>query len=275
MALIKVKPTSPGRRAVVKVVTPGLHKGKPLASLVESKSKTAGRNNNGHITTRHMGGGHKQHYRLVDFRRNKDGIPAKVERLEYDPNRSANLALLCYADGERRYVIAPKGIEAGMQLMNGSDAPIKAGNTLPLRNIPVGTTVHCVEMLPGKGAQIARSAGTSVQLLAREGSYAQLRLRSGEIRKVHVDCRATIGEVGNGEHSLRSLGKAGATRWRGIRPTVRGVVMNPVDHPHGGGEGKTAAGRHPVSPWGVPAKGFRTRRNKRTSGMIVRRRQQR
>jgi large subunit ribosomal protein L2 len=275
MALIKVKPTSPGRRAVVKVVTPGLHKGKPFAALVESKSKTAGRNSNGHITTRHMGGGHKQHYRLVDFRRNKDGIAAKVERLEYDPNRSANLALLCYADGERRYVIAPKGIEAGMQLMNGSDAPIKAGNTLPLRNIPVGTTVHCVEMLPGKGAQIARSAGTSVQLLAREGSYAQLRLRSGEIRKVHVDCRATIGEVGNGEHSLRSLGKAGATRWRGIRPTVRGVVMNPVDHPHGGGEGKTAAGRHPVSPWGVPAKGFRTRRNKRTSSMIVRRRQQR
>lgn len=275
MALIKVKPTSPGRRAVVKVVTPGLHKGRPVASLVESKSKTAGRNNNGHITTRHMGGGHKQHYRLVDFCRNKDGIPAKVERLEYDPNRSAHLALLCYADGERRYVIASKGIEAGMQLMNGSDAPIKAGNTLPLRNIPVGTTVHCVEMLPGKGAQIARSAGTSVQLLAREGSYAQLRLRSGEIRKVHVDCRATIGEVGNGEHSLRSLGKAGATRWRGIRPTVRGVVMNPVDHPHGGGEGKTAAGRHPVSPWGVPAKGFRTRRNKRTSGMIVRRRHQR
>jgi len=275
MALIKVKPTSPGRRAVVKVVTPGLYKGRPVASLVESKSKTAGRNNNGHITTRHMGGGHKQHYRLVDFCRNKDGIPAKVERLEYDPNRSAHLALLCYADGERRYVIAPKGIETGMQLMNGSDAPIKPGNTLPLRNIPVGTTVHCVEMLPGKGAQIARSAGTSVQLLAREGSYAQLRLRSGEIRKVHVDCRATIGEVGNGEHSLRSLGKAGATRWRGIRPTVRGVVMNPVDHPHGGGEGKTAAGRHPVSPWGVPAKGFRTRRNKRTSGMIVRRRHKR
>lgn len=275
MALIKVKPTSPGRRAVVKVVTPGLHKGKPVAALVESKSKTAGRNNNGHITTRHMGGGHKQHYRIVDFRRNKDGVPAKVERLEYDPNRSANLALLCYADGERRYIIAPKGIVAGMQVMNGSDAPIKAGNALPLRNIPVGSTVHCVEMMPGKGAQIARSAGTSVQLLAREGAYAQLRLRSGEIRKVHVDCRATIGEVGNEEHSLRSIGKAGATRWRGIRPTVRGVVMNPVDHPHGGGEGKTAAGRHPVSPWGVPAKGFRTRRNKRTSSMIVRRRHQR
>lgn len=275
MALIKVKPTSPGRRAVVKVVTPGLHKGKPVAALVESKSKTAGRNNNGHITTRHMGGGHKQHYRLVDFRRNKDGVPAHVERLEYDPNRSANLALLCYADGERRYIIAPKGIVAGMQVMNGSDAPIKAGNALPLRNIPVGSTVHCVEMMPGKGAQIARSAGTSAQLLAREGAYAQLRLRSGEIRKVHVDCRATIGEVGNEEHSLRSIGKAGATRWRGIRPTVRGVVMNPVDHPHGGGEGKTAAGRHPVSPWGVPAKGFRTRRNKRTNSMIVRRRHQR
>ncbi|MDR3392496.1 MAG: 50S ribosomal protein L2 [Sulfuriferula sp.] len=275
MALIKVKPTSPGRRAVVKVVTPGLHKGKPVAALVESKSKTAGRNSNGHITTRHMGGGHKQHYRLVDFRRNKDGVPAKVERLEYDPNRSANLALLCYADGERRYIIAPKGIVAGMQVMNGSDAPIKAGNALPLRNIPVGSTIHCVEMMPGKGAQIARSAGTSVQLLAREGAYAQLRLRSGEIRKVHVDCRATIGEVGNEEHSLRSIGKAGATRWRGIRPTVRGVVMNPVDHPHGGGEGKTAAGRHPVSPWGVPAKGFRTRSNKRTSNMIVRRRHQR
>jgi len=275
MALIKVKPTSPGRRALVKVVTPGLHKGKPVAALVESKSKTAGRNNNGHITTRHMGGGHKQHYRLVDFRRNKDGVPAKVERIEYDPNRSANLALLCYADGERRYIIAPKGIVAGMQVMNGSDAPIKAGNALPLRNIPVGSTVHCVEMMPGKGAQIARSAGTSVQLLAREGTYAQLRLRSGEIRKVHVDCRATIGEVGNEEHSLRSIGKAGANRWRGIRPTVRGVVMNPVDHPHGGGEGKTAAGRHPVSPWGVPAKGFRTRRNKRTDSMIVRRRHQR
>jgi large subunit ribosomal protein L2 len=275
MALIKVKPTSPGRRSLVKVVTPDLHKGKPVASLLARKTKTAGRNNNGHITTRHMGGGHKQHYRLVDFRRNKDGVPAKVERLEYDPNRSANLALLCYADGERAYIIAPKGISAGMQLMNGSDAPIKAGNALPLRNIPVGSTVHCIEMMPGKGAQIARSAGTSAQLLAREGTYAQLRLRSGEIRKVHVDCRATIGEVGNEEHSLRSIGKAGANRWRGIRPTVRGVVMNPVDHPHGGGEGKTAAGRHPVSPWGVPAKGYRTRNNKRTSGMIVRSRHKR
>lgn len=272
MALVKVKPTSAGRRAVVKVVNPNLHKGKPVAALVEKKNRTAGRNNNGHITTRHMGGGHKKQYRIVDFRRNKDGVVAKVERLEYDPNRSAHLALLCYADGERRYIIAPRGITAGAQLMNGAEAPIKPGNCLPLRNIPVGTTIHCIEMQPGKGAQIARSAGASVQLLAREGSYAQLRLRSGEIRRVHVDCRATIGEAGNEEHSLRSIGKAGANRWRGIRPTVRGVVMNPVDHPHGGGEGKTAAGRDPVSPWGTPTKGYRTRKNKRTSGMIVRRR---
>jgi large subunit ribosomal protein L2 len=272
MALIKVKPTSPGRRAVVKVVTPELHKGKPHAPLLEKQSKNAGRNNNGRITVRHQGGGHKQHYRVVDFRRNKDGIVAKVERLEYDPNRSAHIALLCYADGERRYIIAPRGISAGAELVSGSDAPIKVGNALPLRNIPVGSTVHCIELQPGKGAQIARSAGTSVQLLAREGSYAQLRLRSGEIRKVHVDCRATLGEVGNEEHSLRSIGKAGANRWRGIRPTVRGVVMNPCDHPHGGGEGRTAAGRHPVSPWGTPTKGYRTRSNKRTSNMIVRRR---
>jgi len=272
MALIKVKPTSAGRRAVVKVVTPGLHKGKPVASLLEPKKRGSGRNNNGHITVRHKGGGHKQHYRVVDFRRNKDGIPAKVERLEYDPNRSAHLALLCYADGERRYIIAPRGVAVGAQLVSGIEAPIKAGNCLPLRSIPVGSTVHCVEMMPGKGAQIARSAGTSVQVLAREGSYAQLRLRSGEIRKVHVDCRATLGEAGNEEHSLRSIGKAGANRWRGVRPTVRGVVMNPVDHPHGGGEGRTAAGRHPVSPWGTPTKGYRTRSNKRTSNMIVRRR---
>lgn len=272
MALVKVKPTSPGRRAVVKVVNSDLYKGRPLAALVESQSKNAGRNNSGRITVRHQGGGHKQHYRVVDFRRNKDGIPAKVERIEYDPNRTAHIALLCYADGERRYIIAPKGLVVGQQLLNGSDAPIKAGNTLPLRNIPVGTTVHCIEMKPGKGAQLARSAGASVQLLAREGSYAQLRLRSGEIRRVHVDCRATIGEVGNEENSLRSIGKAGANRWRGIRPTVRGVAMNPIDHPHGGGEGKTAAGRDPVSPWGTPTKGYRTRRNKRTNNMIVRRR---
>jgi large subunit ribosomal protein L2 len=272
MALIKVKPTSAGRRAVVKVVTPGLHKGKPVAALLEPQKRGSGRNNNGHITVRHKGGGHKQHYRVVDFRRTKDGVPAKVERLEYDPNRSAHLALLCYADGERRYIIAPRGVDVGAQLVSGIEAPIKVGNCLPLRGIPVGSTVHCIEMMPGKGAQIARSAGTSAQLLAREGSYAQLRLRSGEIRKVHVDCRATLGEAGNEEHSLRSIGKAGANRWRGIRPTVRGVVMNPCDHPHGGGEGKTAAGRHPVSPWGTPTKGYRTRSNKRTSNMIVRRR---
>jgi large subunit ribosomal protein L2 len=275
MALVKVKPTSPGRRAVVKVVNPNLHKGAPFAALLESQSKKAGRNNNGHITTRHQGGGHKQHYRLVDFKRNKDGIPAKVERLEYDPNRTANIALLLYADGERRYIIAPKGMVVGQQVLSGSEAPIKSGNTLPIRNIPVGTTIHCIEMIPGKGAQLARAAGTSVQLLAREGLYAQLRLRSGEIRRVHVECRATIGEVGNEEHSLRSIGKAGANRWRGIRPTVRGVVMNPVDHPHGGGEGKTAAGMHPVSPWGTKTKGYRTRRNKRTTSMIVQRRHKR
>jgi len=272
MALVKVKPTSAGRRAVVKVVNSDLHKGAPVAALIEKKNSKAGRNNHGHITTRHKGGGHKQNYRVVDFRRNKDGVPAKVERLEYDPNRSANLALLCYADGERRYIVAPKGIAVGTQVVSGSEAPIKSGNALPLRNIPVGTTIHCIEMVPGKGAQLARAAGTSVQLLAREGSYAQLRLRSGEIRRVHVECRATIGEVGNEENNLRSIGKAGAQRWRGIRPTVRGVAMNPIDHPHGGGEGKTAAGRDPVSPWGTPAKGYRTRRNKRTDSMIVQRR---
>jgi large subunit ribosomal protein L2 len=270
--LVKLKPSSPGRRGVVRVFTPGLHKGRPVDALLEKKTRTAGRNNNGHITTRHIGGGHKQHYRLVDFKRDKDGINAKVERLEYDPNRTAHLALLLYADGERRYIIAPKGVEAGAVLVSGAEAPIKAGNTLPIRNIPVGTTIHCIEMLPGKGAQLARSAGTSVQLLAREGTYAQLRLRSGEIRRVHIECRATIGEVGNGEHSLRQIGKAGANRWRGIRPTVRGVVMNPVDHPHGGGEGKTAAGRDPVTPWGQKTKGYRTRKNKRTTSMIVQRR---
>lgn len=272
MALVKVKPTSPGRRGVLKVVTPDLYKGKPHAPLLESQSKNAGRNNNGRITTRHQGGGHKQHYRLIDFRRNKDGIPATVERIEYDPNRTANIALLCYADGERRYIIAPRGVSAGAQLVSGAEAPIKVGNALPLRNIPVGSTIHCIELQPGKGAQIARSAGTSVQLLAREGAYAQLRLRSGEVRRVHVDCKATLGEVGNEEHSLRSIGKAGAMRWRGVRPTVRGVVMNPIDHPHGGGEGRTAAGMNPVSPWGLKTKGYRTRSNKRTDNMRVSRR---
>ena len=272
MAIVKCKPTSAGRRFVVKVVNQELHKGAPYAPLLEKKSKSGGRNNNGRITTRHIGGGHKQHYRLVDFRRNKDGIPAIVERIEYDPNRTAHIALLKYADGERRYIIAPKGVSAGDQLVSGINAPIKAGNSLPLRNIPLGSTVHGVELKPGKGAQIARSAGASAQLVAREGSYVTLRLRSGEMRKVLAECRATLGEVSNSEHSLRSLGKAGAKRWKGIRPTVRGVAMNPVDHPHGGGEGRTSGGRHPVSPWGFPTKGAKTRANKRTDNMIVRRR---
>ncbi|RVU29810.1 MULTISPECIES: 50S ribosomal protein L2 [Neptunomonas] len=272
MAVTKTKPTSAGRRHVVKVVGAELHKGKPLAALLEKKSKSGGRNNNGRITTRHIGGGHKHHYRVVDFRRNKDGIPATVERLEYDPNRSAHIALLKYADGERRYIIAPKGVSAGDKLVSGADADIKAGNTLPLRNIPLGSVIHCIELKPGKGAQLARSAGTSAQLVAREGAYATLRLRSGEMRKVLAECRATLGEVSNSEHSLRQLGKAGAKRWRGVRPTVRGVAMNPVDHPHGGGEGRTSGGRHPVSPWGVPTKGHKTRKNKRTNKLIVRRR---
>ena len=275
MPLVKLKPTSPGRRAMVKVVHPHLHKGEPYAPLLEKKSKTAGRNNNGRITTRHMGGGHKQHYRMVDFKRNKDGVPAKVETIEYDPNRTAHIALICYADGERAYIIAPRGLQLGQTVVNGSEAPIKIGNTLPIRNIPVGTTVHCVEMLPGKGAQIARSAGGSAMLLARDGTYAQMRLRSGEIRRVHIECRATLGEVSNEENSLKKVGKAGATRWKGIRPTVRGTAMNPVDHPHGGGEGKTGEGRVPVSPWGQPAKGYRTRNNKRTNSMIVQRRHKR
>ncbi len=272
MPVVKCKPTSPGRRFVVKVVNPDLHKGEPYAPLTAAKSKSGGRNNKGRITTRHIGGGHKQKYRIIDFKRNKDGIEAKVERLEYDPNRSANIALLLYADGERRYIIAPGKLKAGDVVTSGESAAIKVGNCLPLRNVPLGSTVHCCEMKPGKGAQIARSAGTSLQLVAREGNYATLRLRSGEMRKVLSDCRAVLGEVSNSEHSLRSLGKAGAKRWRGVRPTVRGVAMNPVDHPHGGGEGRTSGGRHPVSPWGTPTKGYKTRTNKRTSNMIVRRR---
>ncbi len=272
MPIVKLSPTSPGRRHVVRVVNPDLHKGAPHKALLEKKSKSGGRNNNGRITTRHIGGGHKQHYRVVDFKRNKDSIPAKVERLEYDPNRTANIALVLYADGERRYIIAPKALKAGDSIESGAHAPIKPGNTLPIRNIPVGSVIHCVELKPGKGAQIARSAGTSAQLVAREGQYATIRLRSGEMRKVLSDCRATIGEVSNSEHNLRSLGKAGASRWRGVRPTVRGVAMNPVDHPHGGGEGRTSGGRHPVSPWGTPTKGYKTRKNKRTNKLIVRRR---
>ena len=275
MAVIRSKPTSPGRRFVVNVTRPELHTGKPFSPLVEKQRRGSGRNNQGRITVRHRGGGHAKKYRVIDFRRNKDRIDAVVERLEYDPNRTAFIALVCYADGERRYIVAARGMEAGDVLRNGEDAPIKRGNALPLRNIPLGSIVHCVELKPGKGAQLARSAGAAAQVIAREGKYATLRLRSGERRKVLADCRAVLGEVSNHEHSLRSLGKAGAKRWRGIRPTVRGVVMNPVDHPHGGGEGRTSGGRHPVSPWGMPTKGYKTRNNKRTDKMIVQRRKKR
>ena len=272
MAVVKQKPTTPGQRGMVKVITPGLHKGKPHRPLVESQTRTSGRNNDGRITVRHRGGGHKHSYRIIDFRRSKDGVVGRIERLEYDPNRSAHIALVLYADGERRYIIAPRGISEGDQIESGESAAIRVGNALPLKNIPVGTVIHCVEMKLGKGAQLARSAGASVQYVGREGGYALLRLRSGEVRRIHLECRAVIGEVGNEENSLRKLGKAGAKRWRGIRPTVRGVAMNPVDHPHGGGEGRTSGGRDPVTPWGVPTKGFRTRKNKRTDSMIMRRR---
>ena len=275
MPLQQVKPTSPGRRFKVKVNSPQLHKGKPASGLTSKLSKTGGRNNAGRITTRHKGGGHKRHYRLIDFKRNKDGIPGKIERIEYDPNRSAHLALILYSDGERRYILAPKGASVGDPILSGKDAPIKSGNALPIRNIPVGTLIHCIELKPGKGAQLVRAAGGTAQLAAREGAYATVRMRSGEMRKIHIDCRATVGEVGHSEHNLRKLGKAGAKRWRGVRPTVRGVAMNPVDHPHGGGEGRTSGGRHPVSPWGVPTKGYKTRSNKRTDKMIVRRRKRR
>ncbi len=272
MAIVKVKPTSPGRRAVIKVVHAHLYKGKPLRSLLAKKKEHAGRNNQGKITVRHQGGGHKQHYRMIDFKRLKEGVPAIVERLEYDPNRTAHIALLKYADGERSYMIAPNGLNQGDTVISSNEAAIKVGNCLPLRNIPIGTVIHAVEMKPGKGAQLARSAGTSVQLLGKESVYAVVRLKSGEMRQIPVDCRATIGEVSNAEHNLRSLGKAGAVRWRGRRPTVRGVAMNPIDHPHGGGEGKTSGGRHPVSPWGMPTKGYKTRTNKRTARFIMQRR---
>ena len=272
MALIRSKPTSPGRRFRVKVSNPELHKGKPCESLIAKLSKTGGRNNKCRITTRHIGGGHKRSYRIIDFKRDKDNIAAKVERLEYDPNRNANIALLLYIDGERRYIIAPKNLKAGDSVMSGKDSDISVGNSLPMENIPVGTQVHCIEMKPGKGAQIARSAGTVAQIAAIDGDYVTVKLRSGEMRKIFSKCKATIGEVGNSEYSLQSHGKAGAKRWLGVRPTVRGVAMNPIDHPHGGGEGKTSGGRHPVSPWGTPTKGYKTRSNKRTNNMIVRRR---
>ena len=272
MALIRSKPTSPGVRHKVKISSPELHKSKPCEALIAKLSKTGGRNNKGRITTRHIGGGHKRSYRIIDFKRDKDNIAAKVERLEYDPNRNAHIALLLYIDGERRYIIAPKNIKAGDPIISGEASPIAIGNSLPMKNIPVGTQVHCIEMKPEKGAQIARSAGTSAQIAAIDGEYVTIKLRSGEMRKIFSKCKATIGEVGNSEFNLQSLGKAGAKRWLGVRPTVRGVAMNPIDHPHGGGEGKTSGGRHPVSPWGTPTKGYKTRSNKRTDNMIVRRR---
>lgn len=271
MAIVKAKPTSPGRRFVIRVKTEGLYKGEPYKPLVEKLVKTGGRNNKGRLSVRHRGGGHKRHYRIIDFKRDKIGVPGKVERLEYDPNRTAHIALILYQDGERRYIVAPKGLQVGDEILSDRETSVKIGNCMPLRNIPVGTQLHCVEITPGKGAQLARSAGSSVQLLAKEGVHATLRLRSGEVRKVHLDCRAVIGEVGNAEHNLICLGKAGASRWRGRRPTVRGTAMNPVDHPHGGGEGRNK-GKHPTSPWGQPTKGFKTRHNKRTDNMIVRRR---
>lgn len=272
MPLVKAKPTSPARRGLVKVVNRQLHKGKPLASLIEPKKVTSGRNNKGRITVRHRGGGHKRHYRVVDFRRDKDGVPARVERIEYDPNRSANLALLVYADGERRYILAPNNLAVGQTVVASAEADIQPGNALPLSVIPLGTMLHNVELRPRKGGQLARSAGASVQLIAREGRFALLRLPSGEMRRVEIDCYATVGQVGNLDHENETIGKAGRSRWRGRRPKVRGVAMNPVDHPHGGGEGRTSGGRHPVTPWGVPTKGKKTRNNPRTDRFIVRRR---
>ncbi len=270
MTIVKAKPTSPARRHVVSVKS-DLHKGKPLKSLTQAKSKNGGRNNNGRITVRHQGGGHKQHYRIIDFKRDKFDIPATVERIEYDPNRSAHIALMLYADGERRYIIAPNKLKVGDEIISAESADIKTGNSMKLKDIPLGTNVHCIEIKPLKGAQMARSAGTSARLVAKEGIYATLRLQSGETRKVLSECRATLGTVSNQENNLKSLGKAGAKRWRGVRPTVRGVAMNPVDHPHGGGEGRTSGGRHPVSPWGMPTKGYKTRKNKRTNDLIIRR----
>ena len=275
MAIKKSKPTSPGRRFRQTTSRDHLHAGKPEKSLIAGTTKRkGGRNNTGRITTRHQGGGAKRQYRLIDFTRNdKDGIAAQIIQFEYDPNRTANIALVQYSDGEKRYIIAPQGLKIGDEIMSGPTAPIKSGNCLPIRLIPVGTNIHCIELKEGKGAQLARSAGSSAQLVAKEGAYALVKLKSTESRKVNLDCRAVIGEVGNSEHNLRSIGKAGAKRWLGVRPTVRGVVMNPIDHPHGGGEGKTSGGRHPVTPWGRPTKGYKTRKNKRTAVFIVKARE--
>ena len=273
MAMKKYKPTSPGRRFMTSTIRiEGSSKNQPHKPLLAKHRSTGGRNNRGRISIRHRGGGHKRRYRIIDFRRNKIDIPAKVERIEYDPNRSANIALLCYADGERRYILAPNGLTAGQTVISSPEADIQPGNSLPMTAIPLGTTLHNIELRPGKGGQLARAAGAGAQLMAREGNYALLRLPSGEMRKALIECYATVGQVGNLDHDNETIGKAGRNRWKGIRPTVRGVVMNPVDHPHGGGEGRTSGGRHPVTPWGKPTKGAKTRNNPRTNTYIVRRR---
>jgi large subunit ribosomal protein L2 len=273
MSSIKTyNPTSPAMRFRTTLDNSELSTDRPLKRLTESKQRISGRNNKGRLTIRHRGGGHKRLYRIIDFRRDKRGIAAKVVALEYDPNRSARIALLSYADGEKRYILAPDGLAVGASIIAGEDADILVGNSMPLKNVPLGTMIHNIELKLGKGGQMARSAGTAAQLLAKEAGYAQIKMPSGETRKVHLDCYATIGQVGNLNYENVSIGKAGRSRWLGKRPTVRGVVMNPIDHPHGGGEGKTSGGRHPVSPWGLPTKGYKTRNNKRTQRFIIKRR---
>ena len=271
MALKTFNPTTPGRRQLVLVDRSELHKGKPEKGLTEGKKRTGGRNNHGHITTRHIGGGHKQRYRVIDFKRRKFGVAGTVTRLEYDPNRTAFIALVEYSDGEKAYILAPQRLAVGDQVVAGEKVDVKPGNAMPLAAIPVGTIVHNVELKIGKGGQIARAAGSYVQLVGRDAGYALLRLGSGEVRMVRQECMATIGAVSNPDHGNESIGKAGRTRWMGVRPTVRGTAMNPIDHPHGGGEGRTKGGRHPVTPWGIPTKGYKTRNNKRTDVFIIRR----
>ncbi len=271
MSIKLLKPTTPGQRGMSKQGFEEITTDTPERSLLAKRNRSGGRSNTGRITTRHIGGGHKKRYRIIDFKRNKADVPARVATIEYDPNRTARIALLIYADGEKRYILAPDGLEVGRTVLSGKNADILVGNTLPLKNIPLGTEVHNIELKPGKGGQIARAAGTFAQLVAKDAEYAQLRMPSGEIRKIHLECSATIGKVGNLQHENVALGKAGRKIWLGIRPTVRGVVMNPVDHPHGGGEGRTSGGRHPVTPWGQPTRGYKTRSNKRTTKFIVKR----
>ena len=271
MSIKLLKPTTPGQRGMSKQGFEEITSDKPHRSLLAKKNRTGGRSNTGRITTRHIGGGHKQHYRIIDFKRDKAGIPATVATIEYDPNRTARIALLVYADGEKRYILAADGLAVGRKVVSGKDADILVGNALPLRNIPVGNEIHNLELKPGKGGQLCRAAGAFAQLVAKDGDYAQVRMKSGEIRKIHLECMATIGKVGNLQHENVKLGKAGRKIWMGVRPTVRGVVMNPVDHPHGGGEGRTSGGRHPVTPWGQPTRGYKTRKNQRTDKFIVKR----